>query len=365
MLFQSAESRYNQWVRDHYRFLLRSAWALTGSRDIAEDVVQDCFANAWKHREQLRDAALARAWLFQIMRRAAFRRAGRQAGRGQGARAAGAHPPRGAGAVLFRRHAHRADGRGAGDCARHRAVAPGSRARRAEAGDGRASAGTRRRPGHALAEDPVMKRDLRPPGLPDSACASRTRAELALAFEPIDAPPHLYRKAQPLMARRSFQRAVLGLLLAGSGTGAVLAMRPPELVRGAIEHEYFERTLRGTFMASAPLLQHLGLAGQQVVPGFPQLMRPCDIDGHLVYHLTTFFEKGGMVTVFAFDKAVALTEGSGWWGNVHWKVITSRDGKPLVLVAQKKQALAVAQSQFGPATDMSPPNSTPTPKETR
>ena len=50
MLFQSAESRYNQWVREHYRFLLRSAWALTGSRAIAEDVVQDCFANAWKHR---------------------------------------------------------------------------------------------------------------------------------------------------------------------------------------------------------------------------------------------------------------------------------------------------------------------------
>ena len=75
MLLQSAESRYNAWVRDHYRFLLRSAWALTGSRTIAEDVVQDCFANAWKHREQLRDGALARAWLFQIMRRAAFRQA--------------------------------------------------------------------------------------------------------------------------------------------------------------------------------------------------------------------------------------------------------------------------------------------------
>lgn len=75
MLFQSAESRYNQWVREHYRFLLRSAWALTGSRAIAEDVVQDCFASAWKHRDQLRDAKLARAWLFQIMRRAAFRQA--------------------------------------------------------------------------------------------------------------------------------------------------------------------------------------------------------------------------------------------------------------------------------------------------
>ena len=65
----TAESRYNQWVREHYRFLLRSAWALMGSRAVAEDVVQDCFTSAWKHRKQLRDPALARAWLFQIMRR--------------------------------------------------------------------------------------------------------------------------------------------------------------------------------------------------------------------------------------------------------------------------------------------------------
>ena len=72
-MFQTSESRYNAWVHDHYRFLLRSAWALSGSRAIAEDVVQDCFANAWKYRHQLRDNALARAWLFQIMRRVAYR----------------------------------------------------------------------------------------------------------------------------------------------------------------------------------------------------------------------------------------------------------------------------------------------------
>ncbi len=72
-MFQTAESRYNDWVREHYRFLLRSAWALTGSRAVAEDVVQDCFASAWKHRAQLKQASLARAWLFQIMRRSAFR----------------------------------------------------------------------------------------------------------------------------------------------------------------------------------------------------------------------------------------------------------------------------------------------------
>ncbi|WP_306779983.1 RNA polymerase sigma factor, partial [Acinetobacter baumannii] len=40
---------------------------------IAEDVVQDCFAAAWRHREQLKQATSARAWLFQIMRRHAFR----------------------------------------------------------------------------------------------------------------------------------------------------------------------------------------------------------------------------------------------------------------------------------------------------
>ncbi|MDR3064002.1 MAG: sigma-70 family RNA polymerase sigma factor [Comamonas sp.] len=72
MIF-SAESRYNQWVREHYRFLLRSAWALTGSRATAEDVVQDCFTSAWRFRHQLRDQSMARAWLFQIMRRHAFR----------------------------------------------------------------------------------------------------------------------------------------------------------------------------------------------------------------------------------------------------------------------------------------------------
>jgi RNA polymerase sigma-70 factor (ECF subfamily) len=72
-MFQSAESRYNQWVSEHYRFLLRSAWALTGSRAVAEDVVQDCYTSAWKYRSQLRQPQLARAWLFQIMRRSALR----------------------------------------------------------------------------------------------------------------------------------------------------------------------------------------------------------------------------------------------------------------------------------------------------
>lgn len=72
-MFSSADARYNEWVRAHYRFLMRSAWALTGSRAAAEDVVQDCFACAWEHRHQLRQPERARAWLFRIMRRSALR----------------------------------------------------------------------------------------------------------------------------------------------------------------------------------------------------------------------------------------------------------------------------------------------------
>ena len=196
-----------------------------------------------------------------------------------------------------------------------------------------------------------MNHDQAPP---DSAFDLRARAELSLAFEPGDAPSHLLRRT-PLLARRSLQRSIVATLVLGFGVGGVLAMRPPELVRGAIEHEYFERTLRGTFMEQQPLLQHLGLGQSKAVPGFPQLMRPCDIDGHLVYHLTTFFEKGGMVTVFAFDEPISMRESSGWWGNVYWQVVTSREGKPLVLVSQQKKALAVASASFAkPATAAKP-----------
>jgi hypothetical protein len=180
----------------------------------------------------------------------------------------------------------------------------------------------------------------------DGAFDLRTRAELALACEPGGPPAGLLRST-PLLARRGVRGAAAAALLAASVAGALLWMRPPELVRGAIEHEYYERTLRGTFMDAKPLLQHLGLGHSTVVPGFPQLMRPCDIDGHLVYHLTTFFEKGGMVTVFAFHEPMRLKEGSGWWGNVYWQVVSSRDGRPLVMIAQQRHALQVALAHLG------------------
>lgn len=180
------------------------------------------------------------------------------------------------------------------------------------------------------------------PGVPETAFDLRARAELSMAFEPGDPPAHLFRNT-PWLARGAVKRGLAAVLLAATGTTAVLAMRPPALVRGAIEHEVHERTLRGQFMDAAPLLQHLGLGGATTLPGFPQLARPCDIEGHLTYHLTTFFEKGGLVTVFAFDQPVTLPQDHGWWGDTYWRVITSQDGQPLILVSQKKKAIAVAE----------------------
>lgn len=172
------------------------------------------------------------------------------------------------------------------------------------------------------------------------------RAELSLAYEPGEAPAKLLRNT-PWLAHRSVKLGLAALLLMSTALGGVLAMRPSELVRGAIEHEYYERTLRGNFMEAQPLLAQLGLESSHKVPGYPQLMRPCEIEGQLVYHLTTFFEKGGIVTVFAFDKPLSLKEDSGWWNDVYWQVVTSRkDGRPLILVSEKKRALAVAQTVF-------------------
>lgn len=173
----------------------------------------------------------------------------------------------------------------------------------------------------------------------------RARAELSLAYEAGEPPGALFRHT-PWYLRRWLQTCCVLAFVAGTLLGGVLAIRPNELVRGAIEHEYYERTLRGSFMASSTLLAQLGLEKSKPVPGYAQLMRPCDIDGKLAYHLTTFFEKGGIVTVFAFDQAVSLKEDQGWWGNVHWQVVTGRDGRPLIMVSEKKKALGVAYRVF-------------------
>jgi DNA-directed RNA polymerase specialized sigma24 family protein len=71
-MFGLRERLYNAWVGDPCRSLLRSAWALTGNHFAVEERVQDCFELPWRHRDPLRDCALARAQLFRILRHEAL-----------------------------------------------------------------------------------------------------------------------------------------------------------------------------------------------------------------------------------------------------------------------------------------------------
>ena len=46
--------------------------------------------------------------------------------------------------------------------------------------------------------------------------------------------------------------------------------------------------------------------------------------------------------MLAFEQPQQIADGQGWWANTYWQVVRSREGRPLVLIAEKKQALAVA-----------------------
>ena len=63
-----AGTTYERWVRDHADELYRLAYRLCGDRDVAEDLVQETFYEAWKSLGRLRHEDRARAWLYQILR---------------------------------------------------------------------------------------------------------------------------------------------------------------------------------------------------------------------------------------------------------------------------------------------------------
>lgn len=52
----------------------RLALRIVGSRAEAEDVLQDAYLRVWNQRDQLRDPAAARAWIYTIVRNASHNR---------------------------------------------------------------------------------------------------------------------------------------------------------------------------------------------------------------------------------------------------------------------------------------------------
>lgn len=59
---------FESLVRAYSADLFRFAYWLTRDRTLAEDLVQEGYARAWRHMDQLQDEAGAKAWLFAIVR---------------------------------------------------------------------------------------------------------------------------------------------------------------------------------------------------------------------------------------------------------------------------------------------------------
>lgn len=60
----------SQYATDLYRY----AYWLAGSKDVAEDLVQDTLMRAWKSAHKLNDTKAVKSWLFTIVRRENARR---------------------------------------------------------------------------------------------------------------------------------------------------------------------------------------------------------------------------------------------------------------------------------------------------
>ena len=64
---------FEQTVRAYSPDLYRYAYWLCRDRHMAEDIVQESFARAWKAWSELRDFAQAKAWLMTIVRNECMR----------------------------------------------------------------------------------------------------------------------------------------------------------------------------------------------------------------------------------------------------------------------------------------------------
>jgi RNA polymerase sigma-70 factor (ECF subfamily) len=79
LVASGSAQQFEQVVRAFSADLYRYAYWLCRDRFVAEDVLQDAFARAWKAWHDLRDPASAKAWLMSILRNEHARRFSRKA----------------------------------------------------------------------------------------------------------------------------------------------------------------------------------------------------------------------------------------------------------------------------------------------
>ena len=59
---------FEQCVDEHADSLYRVAFRLMGSRELAEELVQETYLNAWRNISSLRDSKKLKSWMFAVLR---------------------------------------------------------------------------------------------------------------------------------------------------------------------------------------------------------------------------------------------------------------------------------------------------------
>jgi RNA polymerase sigma-70 factor (ECF subfamily) len=75
---QSADERLARWVREHAAAVRGYLLGLTRRHDLADDLLQEVFARAWRARDQYREQGHERAFLLKVADRAAIDHARRR-----------------------------------------------------------------------------------------------------------------------------------------------------------------------------------------------------------------------------------------------------------------------------------------------
>ena len=70
----SQDKQFESLVKSFYKPLYRYAYWLAKDPAIAEDILQETFARAWKNLHQLKDLNSAKSWLYTILSRENARR---------------------------------------------------------------------------------------------------------------------------------------------------------------------------------------------------------------------------------------------------------------------------------------------------
>ena len=69
----SNSSKFDEWISRYHGALYKHALWMMGNKDIAQDVTQEAFFQAWLSIHALKDDEKALPWLLTILRRTVYR----------------------------------------------------------------------------------------------------------------------------------------------------------------------------------------------------------------------------------------------------------------------------------------------------